>query len=216
MGRMIRTALVGVCGGIAATSVAQTMQVPAPRPAESARFNCVVHLPTGGGTYYAGRKLDANGNFVSENARWVEGPPGETGKHLIVSVNWWDSNGRLAFEKGTASFWFDTDRGWRYPVILSFSRAGAAPLTIKGGTGYEKPMIVDAYVPLNQLMPMAGTATSLDWRLSGLTDKRRPGPPIIGRYAMAALREAEAAMPILIARFDAMQADYRSSCNTLR
>lgn len=215
MGRMIRIALVGVCGGMATTVVAQTVQVPAPQRPDVAQFNCVVHLSTGGGTYYAGRKLDKAGAFVSENAQWVEGPPGETEKHLIVSINWWASNGRLAFSKGTANFWFDTDRGWSHPINVAFQRPGHPPLSVQAGLGYSNPMVVNAYIDLKLLMPLAQTTDALGWTISGLTEKRQKGPPIIGRYATAALREAEAAMPVLIARFDAMQADYQRSCNTL-
>lgn len=216
MGRINRglPTIVGVA--MASAAVAQTVETPAPAPSDPARFNCVVHLTTGGGTYYAGRRLDADGRFVAETAQWVEGHPGETGRHLMVTVQWPADQGRLRFGQGYANFYFDTDRGWSHPVKLMFEAPPQPPLIADAGPGYLRPMAVTAYVRLDALMAAAGPAPAIGWTISGPTEQGRRGPPIVGRYAMAALREAEAIMPQLIARFDAMQANYRRLCAPLR
>ncbi len=121
----------------------------------------------------------------------------------------------MTFGTGTANFFFDTDRSWSSPIKIEFRSEGKPALTLDAGAGGSNAMAVTAYVQLETLIAAAAKADALGWTISGPTEKRKKGSPIIGRYSMAALREAEAAMPVLIARFDAMQADYRTSCNML-
>jgi hypothetical protein len=195
----------------------QAVLIPAPAVKLSPAYRC--RLRDENRHIYAGRDLDAQGQFLSESIQWTDGHVGDRSVVPGVVLNWRSENGHQTFENGMTELTFHSQFQLTGPLQLSFSGPDGTTTTLDAGTGGDvnSHSYALSYVRIGQLLKASPQAANMHWRLEKLDGYR--GKPVAlykeGDLDLAFFRAAQAEFPALIQRLDALQAQYSHACTRI-
>jgi hypothetical protein len=191
---------------------AQTVYMPAPeKPRPRSVWNCGAQQSVGTAKIYASRQLDAAGAALTDGAGWTDAYTADERAPLTVSVNWHPHPKPMNFADGMATFYFRTVQPMAGPIGLKLG--GRRTIEVPAGQSYDNPHHFSAYQRIGKLLDLPGDDGALKWTLRGTVPGKR-GAPIVneGAYPAGELRALKSGFAEVLAKLDAMQADFASRC----
>ncbi|MBY8825141.1 hypothetical protein [Sphingomonas colocasiae] len=191
---------------------AQTVLVPAPqKPSPRPAWNCRAQQSVGATKIHASRQLDAAGASLTDNAGWTDVHTADPKAPLTVSVTWHPRPKPMNFADGMAAFYFRTAEPMAGPIRVQLGHRRA--IEVPAGQSYDNPRHFSAYARIDKLLGLPGDDGALRWTLGG-TAPGKPGKPVVheGAYPAGELSALKSGFAELLARLDAMQADFANRC----
>lgn len=200
---------------------AQTVMVQVPadtKPMVKPSYYCRIQIPTLGGRYYAGRTLDANGQFLGDSISWSDGHVGDLSVNPQIDIKWWAENAPHSFEKGWVNFVMTAQKPVGYYLQLSFNKDGATDTYSReaGPLGGPDSSRAIGYFPISDIFHFAGDKSHLKWRLHYLKKYQGKvvGTLIESDFSLEAFKDAEAVFDQITPALEAKQSQYKTACTT--
>lgn len=197
---------------VAAPADAQTVYVPAPtKPLPRPAWNCRAQQSVGMTKIRASRQLDAAGASLTDSAAWTDVYTADQKAPLTVSVNWHPHPKPMDFADGMATFYFRTAEPMTGPIRLQLG--DRRTIEVPAGQSYNNPHHFSAYERIGKVLDLPGDDGALRWTLRGTASGKR-GTPVIHECAYPAgeLSALKSGFVEVLAKLDAMQADFVSRC----